>query len=169
MQMAQARGARVWSTPWTPPPGFKSNNGPYGGTYLGSGNNPTNLAYASQLANYVASMESSYYINLYALSVQNEPDANVTTYEACVWNGTQIHDFITNLYNALTARGVGSTRIVIPESESWTSNPGLYAPTLGDGGAAADASIIANHNYVANNAVGDTAAPAALSVSGKTC
>src|SRR5579871_2304448 len=30
MQMAQARGARVWSTPWTPPSGFKSNNGPDG-------------------------------------------------------------------------------------------------------------------------------------------
>ena len=109
MQMAQARGARVWSAPWTPASGFKSNNGPNGGNYLGSGNNATNRAYASQLANYVSSMKNSYGVNIYALSVQNEPDANVTTYEACVWNGTQIHDFVTNLYSALAAKGVGAT------------------------------------------------------------
>ena len=80
MQMAQARGARVWSTPWTPASGFKSNNGPNGGNYLGGGDNATNLAYASQLANYVTNLRSTYGINLYAISVQNEPNAKVTTY-----------------------------------------------------------------------------------------
>jgi glucuronoarabinoxylan endo-1,4-beta-xylanase len=167
MQKAQARGARVWSAPWTPASGFKSNNGPNGGNYLGSGANVTNLNYASQLANYVLSMKTSYNVNLYAISVQNEPDANVTTYEACVWTGTQIHDFVTNLSNALVAKGVGSTKIIIPESQNWSSNPGLYTPTLNDPTAAADVSIIANHNYVANNQVGDTTTPAALSTSGK--
>jgi glucuronoarabinoxylan endo-1,4-beta-xylanase len=169
MQMAQARGAQVWSAPWTPAAGFKSNNGPNGGNYLGNGNNATNVAYASQLANYVARMKSTYGVNLYALSIQNEPDANVTTYEACVWNGTQIRDFVTNLYSALAARGVSSTKIIIPESETWAFNPGLYAPTLNDASTAANASIIANHDYVANNVVGDTTTPAALSVSGKAC
>ena len=169
MQMAQARGARLWSTPWTPSPGFKSNKGPNGGNYLGIANNPTNLAYSSQLANYVATLKTSYGLNLYALSVQNEPDANVTTYEACVWTGTQIHDFVTNLYAALTAKGMGATRIIIPESESWASNSGLYSPTLNDANAVADAAIIANHNYVANNVVGDTKTPAVLAISGKAC
>jgi glucuronoarabinoxylan endo-1,4-beta-xylanase len=167
MQKAQARGAKVWSAPWTPASGFKSNNGPNGGNYLGSGANVTNLNYASQLANYVLSMKTSYNVNLYAISIQNEPDANVTTYEACVWTGTQIHDFVTNLSNALAAKGVGSTKIIIPESQNWSSNPGLYTPTLNDPTAAADVSIIANHNYVANNQVGDTTTPAALSTSGK--
>jgi glucuronoarabinoxylan endo-1,4-beta-xylanase len=71
MQMAQARGARVWSAPWTPAAGFKSTNDIYdssiatggginGGSYLGFGNNVTNLNYASQLANYVASMKNTY-------------------------------------------------------------------------------------------------------------
>ena len=167
MQMAQARGALVWSAPWTPASGLKSNNGPNGGNYLGSGNNATNRAYASQLANYVSSMKNSYGVNIYALSVQNEPDANVTTYEACVWTGTQIHDFVTNLYSALAAKGVGSTKIIVPESQNWSSNPGLYTPTLNDASAAAAVSIIANHDYVADNTTGDTTTPAALSVSGK--
>ncbi len=177
MQLAQARGAKVWSTPWTPSAGFKSTSDIYdssvatasgidGGSYLGSGNNITNINYASQLANYVASMKSAG-INLYALSVQNEPDANVTTYEACQWTGTQIHDFVTNLYSALAAQGLTSTKIIIPESENWSSDTALYTPTLNDPNTAADVGIIANHDYVADNGAGDQTVPPALSVSGK--
>jgi glucuronoarabinoxylan endo-1,4-beta-xylanase len=177
MQWAQARGARVWSTPWTPAAGFKSVNDIYdsgvatasgvdGGSYLGSGNNITNINYASQLANYVASMKNQG-INLYAISVQNEPDANVTSYEACQWTGAQFHDFVTNLYSALAAQGLSSTKIIIPESESWSSDTALYTPTLSDPNAAADVDIIANHDYVMDNSIGDQTTPAALSTSGK--
>jgi glucuronoarabinoxylan endo-1,4-beta-xylanase len=177
MQMAQARGARVWSTPWTPAAGFKSINDIYdsgmatasgidGGSYLGSGNNVTNVNYASQLANYVTSMKNQG-INLYAISVQNEPDANVTSYEACQWTGAQFHDFVTNLYSALAVQGLSSTKIIIPESESWSSDTALYTPTLSNPNAAADVSIIANHDYVANNAVGDQTTPAAIPSYGK--
>jgi glucuronoarabinoxylan endo-1,4-beta-xylanase len=177
MLLAQARGAKVWSAPWTPPSGFKSTNDIYdtnvatanginGGSFLGSGNNITNLNYASQLANYVVSMKNIG-INLYALSVQNEPDANVTTYEACQWTGAQIHDFVTNLSAALTAKGVSSTKIIAPESEDWSGDTALYTPTLADPNSAAVVSIIANHDYVPDNSVGDQSTPAALSVSGK--
>jgi glucuronoarabinoxylan endo-1,4-beta-xylanase len=166
MQLAQARGARVWSAPWTPASGFKSNGGPNGGNYLGNGNNITNLNYASQLANYVVSMQNTYRVNIYALSIQNEPDANVT-YESAVWNGTQIRDFVTNLYSALAAKGVGSTKIILPESQNWAGNPSLWTPTMSDPNAAAAVGIVANHNYVGNNVTGDTSTPANLSVGGK--
>ena len=156
MQLAQARGARVWSTPWTPAVGFKSTNDIYdakpitnavdGGTFLGSGNNITNLNYASQLANYVAAMKNQG-VNLYAISVQNEPDAQVNTYDACQWTGAQIHDFATNLFNALAAKGVGSTKIILPESQNWTDPHNLAGPAMGDPNVAADVGIIACHNY----------------------
>ncbi|HUA38327.1 MAG TPA: kelch repeat-containing protein [Candidatus Sulfopaludibacter sp.] len=174
MQMAQARGARVWSTPWTPAAGFKSINDIYdtniatggginGGSYLGGGNNATNLAYASQLANYVVSMKTNYGIILYALSVQNEPDANVTSYEACQWSSAQIHDFVTNLYNALAAQGVGSTKIIIPEGESWQGSSNLYTATMSDPVSAADVGIIADHNY---NSIPPSGTPIQLASSG---
>jgi glucuronoarabinoxylan endo-1,4-beta-xylanase len=157
MQLAQARGARVWSAPWTPAIGFKSTNDIYdskpitnpiwGGTYLGSGNNITNVNYASQLANYVASMKNTYGVNLYALSIQNEPDASVNTYDACQWTGAQIHDFVTNLYDALAAKGVGSTKIILPESQNWQDYQNLAGPAMTDPNVAADVSIIACHNY----------------------
>jgi glucuronoarabinoxylan endo-1,4-beta-xylanase len=157
MKDAQALGAKVWSTPWTPAAGFKSTNDIYdanhatgggidGGSYLGSGNNATNLAYASQLANYVSSMKSQG-INLYAISVQNEPDANVTSYEACQWSSTQIHDFTTNLYNAMVAQGVSSTMIILPESQNWLDPKGLAGTAMNDPVVAADVGIVADHNY----------------------
>jgi glucuronoarabinoxylan endo-1,4-beta-xylanase len=157
MLWAQQRGARVWSTPWTPAPGFKSiydiydsgvatGGGVNGGSYLGFGNNATNQAYASQLANYVVSMKNMG-INLYAISVQNEPDADVTTYDACQWTGTQIHDFVTNLYAALAAKGVGSTKILLPESQNWQDYQNLAVPAMTDPTVAADVGIIADHNY----------------------
>jgi glucuronoarabinoxylan endo-1,4-beta-xylanase len=156
MKAAQGFGARVWSTPWTPAVGFKSTNDTYdslpitnavnGGTYLGSGNNATNLAYASQLANYVVSMKSQG-INLYAISIQNEPDAQVNTYDACQWTGAQIHDFATNLYNAMLAQNVTSTMIILPESQNWQDYHNLAGPAMTDPNVAADVGIVADHNY----------------------
>jgi glucuronoarabinoxylan endo-1,4-beta-xylanase len=177
MTMAQARGALIWSAPWTPAAGFKSTNDIYdsnkatgGGINGGSfqGGNATNLAYASQLANYVLSMKNNYGVNLYAISIQNEPDANVTSYEACQWSQANIHDFVTNLYNALVAKGVGSTKIVLPESQNWTDPKGLRSTALSDANVAPDVAIVANHNYVPNNLVGDLTTPTQLSVSGKS-
>jgi len=159
MQKAQALGARVWSTPWTPPAGFKSTNDIYdsnhaaaggidGGSFLGSGNNITNVNYASQLANYVASVKSTYGVNLYAVSIQNEPDADVTSYEACQWSAAQIHDFVTNLYAAFAAKGVSSTKIILPEDENWRTN--LLLTAMSDPAVAADVGVVACHNYDGN-------------------
>jgi glucuronoarabinoxylan endo-1,4-beta-xylanase len=169
MQMAQARGAKVWSAPWTPAAGFKDSGVANGGYYLGYGADPTNLAYASQLANYVTSMQSSG-INIYAISVQNEPDGNHPDpggYESCVWNSQQIHDFTTNLYNALVSQGVSSTKIMLPESQNWTDPQGLASLAMADPAVAADIGIVANHDYVGDNSVGDQTVPAAIATGGK--
>ena len=158
MVMAQARGARVWSTPWTPAAGFKSVNDIYdsstatggglnGGSFLGG--DATNQAYAWQLANYVAKLKTSAFnrVNLYAISIQNEPDAHVTSYEACQWSSANIHNFVTNLYNALVAKGVGSTRIILPESQNWSDPRNLAGPAMNDTNVAPEVGIIACHNY----------------------
>jgi len=170
MLMAQARGAKVWSAPWTPAALFKDSKALDGGNYLGSGANATNLAYASQLANYVASMKNTYGINLYAVSVQNEPDVNHPDpggYETCLWTSQQIHDFTTNLYNALVARNVASTLIMLPESAHWDDPHGLGTVTTNDPVALADVGILGYHNYFTNNAVGDSNTPVVVNSYGK--
>ena len=115
MQMAQARGARVWCTPWSPPGAFKSSGITSGGNF----DSVDNQAYANQLANFVSSMKTNYQVPIYAVSIQNEPDYSTLTYESCAWSAQQIHDFIPYLYLALSNNGVGTTQILMPEEGLW--------------------------------------------------
>jgi glucuronoarabinoxylan endo-1,4-beta-xylanase len=144
MEMAQARGALVWSTPWSPAANFKSNGGLNGGSMVGNAANYQ--AYANQLAGYVAGIQRTNQVNLYAISVQNEPDANVTTYESCNWNAQQIHDFVPYLYAALAARNVAATKIILPESQNWLDYSNLAVLAMSDS-TSNDVAIIADHNY----------------------
>jgi glucuronoarabinoxylan endo-1,4-beta-xylanase len=142
MQYAQARGAKIWSAPWSPQAAFKSNGSTVGGTILSS----SYQAYANQLAGYVANLKSAYGItNFYALSIQNEPDATVT-YVSCYWNAQQLHDFVPYLYNALVASNVGSTRIMLPESQNWPDYSNLVATAMSDT-TSNMVGIVADHNY----------------------
>lgn len=142
MKMAQADGARIWSTPWTPQASFKDNNSLAGGNFVSA----NNQAYASQLAGYVANMQKANGVYVYALSIQNEPDANVT-YASCHWSAQQFHDFVPYLYNALIASNVSSTQIMLPESENWNDPQHLAATAMNDPAVAADVGIIADHDY----------------------
>jgi len=160
MKLVQPLGARLWSTPWSPQASFTSNNTTVGSWFAAA----NSKAYAAQLANYVVSNQVVNGLNIYAVSIQNEPDADVG-YVSCHWTPQEIHDFATNLYNAFQASNVVSTRVMLPEDESWQTN--LYLTTMSDPNAAADVGIIANHNYVADNVHGDQNPPAALPGYGK--
>jgi glucuronoarabinoxylan endo-1,4-beta-xylanase len=155
-QQAQARGATIWSTPWSPPAADKDSGVVNGGNFVSSVANYQ--GYAAQLANYVASMTNTYGISLSAVSVQNEPDSNhpdtyvtnsgiITTnfgYESCIWSAQQIHDFVPYLSAALTASNVASTRIMVAEDESWKWD--LAATAMNDN-VSNLVGVLAAHNY----------------------
>jgi glucuronoarabinoxylan endo-1,4-beta-xylanase len=148
MQMAQARGAKVWSAPWSPAPvaQFKTPADTNGGSFIGTTANYQ--AYASQLAGYVVNMTNVYGVNIYALSVQNEPDVSKpgsTGYESCLWTAQQIHDFVPYLSSALVASNVASTKIIIPEDEYWETN--YYYTAMADTAVATNVGIVACHDY----------------------
>src|SRR5262245_61798425 len=87
---AVARGAIVMATPWTPPAAMKTNNNVVGGRLR-----TTEYAnYASYLQSFVNYMSSNG-AGLYAVSVQNEPDIQVT-YESCDWTATEMFNFARN-------------------------------------------------------------------------
>jgi glucuronoarabinoxylan endo-1,4-beta-xylanase len=139
---AQSLGATVWATPWTPPPADKSNNSTVEGTLT----NPS--AWATTLAGYVATMKAAG-INLYAVSSQNEPDANVT-YESCVYSGQTMATFVgSSLGPALAPTGV---KLMTPETQNWfgfaTFEPALEA----NAAAWAATQIVATHEYGGNPA-----------------
>ncbi len=143
MQMAQARGAKVWSAPWTPPAAYKTSGSTNSGAFISTYNQP----YAALLANYVVTMKNKYGLNIYALSVQNEPDYNTFIYPSCVWSGQQIHDFLPYLSQALSSNGVGSTKIMIAEEDSWAFD--LTTQSMDDTNTASLVSILAAHGYFA--------------------
>ncbi len=132
-KLAESLGAIVFATPWTPPPAMKSNNNIAGGT-LNEASYPAYAAHLKGFADYMAANGAP----LYAISLQNEPDANVT-YESCFWNATQFLNFTKN-----NAAAVGA-RIIMPESENF--NHALSDPTLNDPAAAANVAIIGGHLY----------------------
>jgi glucuronoarabinoxylan endo-1,4-beta-xylanase len=139
--MAQARGAKVWSTTWSPPAAYKDSGTVNGGNFLSAYNQP----YADQLANYVLNMKTNYGVDIYAVSVQNEPDYNTTNYEACLWTGQQFHNFLPYFYQALSNNGVASTKIMIAESANW--NFGLTTASMNDVATSNQVGILAAHAY----------------------
>jgi glucuronoarabinoxylan endo-1,4-beta-xylanase len=132
-KLAQSLGALVFASPWTPPPAMKSNNNIVGGT-LKESSYADFAAYMKSFADYMSANGAP----LYAMSLQNEPDATVT-YESCSWNGTQFLNFMKN-----NAASIG-TRVMMPESQNFVH--GLSDPTLNDSAACANTSIIAGHLY----------------------
>lgn len=132
-QEAQALGASVIATPWTPPAAMKSNNNTVGGSL----NTSSYADYATYLESFVNYMAGGG-VNLYAISMQNEPDANVT-YESCSWTGAQMDTWVAGNASALT------TKLMMPESESFVTS--LSDPALDDPSAVGNIGIVAGHLY----------------------
>ncbi len=132
-QGAHALGATVIATPWTPPAAWKSSNSTVEGTL----NTSEYGAYASYLNSFTAYLAAGG-VPLYAISMQNEPDANVT-YESCVWTGATMDTWVANNSAVLT------TKLIMPESESFVTS--LSDPALDDANAVGKIGIIAGHIY----------------------
>lgn len=130
---AEKLGATIIATPWTPPAWMKTNDNVVGGSLKQRDYG----AYATFLRSFADTM-SSYGVSLYAISVQNEPDATVT-YVSCHWNATQLLEFMKNY-----APSVG-VPIFMPESENF--NHQLSDSTLNDSVADSHVAFIAGHIY----------------------
>ena len=148
MQLALANGAQVWSTPWSPPASMKTN----GNTTCNAGPGNGSLSvgsysdYATYLANYVTSLSSLYGIQLYALSVQNEPD-NCPSYPGALWSGANFDTFIKTLGPAFASAGISNTLIMTPESSRFSALAPIASVVMADPAAASYVGIIAWHDY----------------------
>jgi glucuronoarabinoxylan endo-1,4-beta-xylanase len=134
-QEAQAAGSGVLviATPWTPPAAWKSNNSTVEGTL----NTSEYAAYANYLNLFTTYMKNGG-VSLYGISMQNEPDANVT-YESAVWTGATMDTWVANNASVLT------TKLIMPESESFITS--LSDPALNDANAVGHIGFIAGHLY----------------------
>lgn len=137
-QQAQSINSQVivFATPWTPPAVWKSNNSVDDGSLL--------TADYDNFANYLNAFiayEKAGGVNLYAISVQNEPDF-LPSYESCGYSGAQMDAFVAK------EGGKINTRLMMPESDTFNTNES--DPTLNDSNAVGFVSIVAGHTYGTN-------------------
>ncbi|MEV4703869.1 cellulose binding domain-containing protein [Actinoplanes sp. NPDC049316] len=134
-QRAVALGATVFASPWNPPAGMTE-------TFTrGTQTNAKRLkyssyaAYAQHLNDFTTYMRNNG-VDLYAISVQNEPDyAETWTW----WTAAEIVQFLRA--NA----GSISTRVIAPESFQYVKS--MSDPILNDSAALANVDIIGAHLY----------------------
>jgi glucuronoarabinoxylan endo-1,4-beta-xylanase len=136
-KLAVARGVTVWATPWTPPAADKTNNN----TVMGSLSNAS--AFATYLKNFVATMKTNG-VPIYAISAQNEPDANVT-YESCVYTGATMATWVGGTMGpAFAGSGI---KVMAPETQNWCDFTTWWPTLKASTSFMQYADIIATHEY----------------------
>ncbi|SDG10855.1 glucuronoarabinoxylan endo-1,4-beta-xylanase [Lentzea fradiae] len=128
-------GAKVIASPWNPPASMtESFSGGKRLRYSSYG------AYAQHLNDFVAFMANNG-VNLYGISVQNEPDY---AHEWTAWTSGEIVRFLRENAGSINAR------VIAPESFQYRKN--LSDPILNDAAALANVDIIGAHLYGTQNA-----------------
>ena len=153
--------AIVFASPWTAPAIWKLSgtsttvgstvfNEAFNATcgegsgYCGGYLDPNHYAdYANYLEDFVKFFNTTNSFHLYAVSMQNEPEENVT-YESSVWTPQQMDTWIAGNASTITSDAY-STKLIMPESDSF--NPIDSATALNDASAQGLISIIGGHLY----------------------
>ena len=134
---AQALGAIVFASPWSPPASMKSNGklSNEDGGYLLPGKYAD---YATHIKDFV-DYQKNQGLNIYAVSIQNEPDWKVT-YDGCSWTPAQMVSFIQNHGDQLGAK------VMVGEAVN-NHNKSYTNALLNDAVAVNKFDIVATHLY----------------------
>lgn len=151
---------------WTPAPWMKHNNKVGNGTanqnsapaYATTPDITSNQLrtdmyneFAEYCVAYIKTIKQETGIDVYALSMQNEPRFS-QFYASCVYNGDAMRDVIKVLGKRLEDEGL-TTKLFLPEDVGWYDGiKGLVDPVLADADARKYVDIIAVHGY-ANDGV----------------
>ncbi len=130
---AQSYGANILASPWSPPASLKTNTDEVGGR-LEPGNYQ---AFVDHINAFLSLMEDNE-VDIYAVSVQNEPDIEVS-YESCDWFAADMRDFIKEYGSQINVK--------LAAPESFNFNQSYSDVILRDDEAAANVDIVAGHIY----------------------
>ena len=151
MQAVVANGGRVYASPWSPPAAYTTNGSEVCTSGGGNGALATSdyASYATWLANFARSLKTEDNINLYAISVQNEPDM-CQSYDSALWSAANIDTFVSaNLGPTFAADGL-STLIFAPEGSNYSVSTSLGASCGSDSSCTQYVGGFNWHDYQAN-------------------
>ena len=132
---AVKHGAIVFASPWNPPSDMVETFNRNGDTSAKRLKYNKYAAYAQHLNDFVTFMKNNG-VNLYAISVQNEPDY---AHEWTWWTPQEILRFMRENAGSINAR------VIAPESFQYLKN--LSDPILNDPQALANMDILGTHLY----------------------
>lgn len=134
---AQKMGAYIFASPWEPPANLAvKGDGTFQGGKLHIPKSNYG-AYAQHLNDFGTYMKNQG-VDLYSISVQNEPDYSK---EWTGWTSDETTDFIANYGDKIT-----STRLMSPESFQYT-NKDYYSKILNNSKAMANCDLFGTHMY----------------------
>jgi glucuronoarabinoxylan endo-1,4-beta-xylanase len=142
-------GGKVWAAPWTPPASMKDNNNVNNGGHLKTDSYD---AWATVLAAFPAYFKQNAGVDLWGISAQNEPDF-VANYESCIFDKTQMNNFIKALGPKLQALSP-AVKLIAAEPDVWGntwSGDNYGTAIMGDATVSALTEIIATHDYGSDN------------------
>ncbi|MEO7916413.1 MAG: hypothetical protein ABIR16_02120 [Dokdonella sp.] len=120
---AAARGARVWAAAWTAPGAWKDNGTTSNGGHLcaAPGQGACTATHydnwATRLAGFSTTLKQSSGADLYALSVQNEPDF-VASYDSMIVSDSEFVGFVNTLAPKLAAISP-RPKLIVGEHANW--------------------------------------------------
>jgi len=135
-QYAQKMGATIFATPWEPPANLAENGS--GGIRGGKKHLPKKnyAAYAQHLNDFLKYMKSNG-VDVYSISVQNEPDYAA---EWTAWSSDETTDFLANYAGAIDGR------VMSPETFQYT-NKDYYSKILNNANAMKNCDLFGTHFY----------------------
>ncbi|MFL6625412.1 MAG: hypothetical protein ACJ8G1_02935 [Vitreoscilla sp.] len=139
----QARGGLVFASPWSPPASMKIVNKDRTNPLYSGRLDPAMYADYAHYLNAYIKYAATRNVNLYAVSLQNEPDWDPETYESCLWSADDMRSWASG-YGAASVAGT-TAKLIAPES--FYSSQATTDTLLADPAAAANIAIVGGHLY----------------------
>jgi O-glycosyl hydrolase len=104
--------------------------------------------FADLLSHYANEYARTNGVDIYAVSIQNEPDADASVYwRSCIWTSTQIASFLTNYLSPTFAANHIGAKVIAPETGKWDLEEQYMSDTYNNPIATARLDIAAAHLY----------------------
>jgi len=141
MKQAVTRGVtKLFASVWSPPAWMKTNGKTTDGGWLATTNYQD---FADYLSHYAGEFARANGVNIYAVSVQNEPEGT-ETWNSCVWTGGLMAAFLSDYLSPTFAANHITAKVIAPETSRWDHEEDFLEATYNNPTATARLDIAAS-------------------------
>lgn len=139
---AKKRGIdKIFSTVWSPPAWMKTTGKITNGGYL---KKDCYRKFAEYLAEYVSAYKRLYDIDIYAVSIANEPEY-AAMWQSCLWKPEMFTDFLQNHLAPVFAEKNIPAKVIVGEKGEWSE--AMVVNALNNPASCSRLDIVGGHQY----------------------